>query len=68
MFLFYNRSRPVVLSIGLQQLKQDMRYRVKNLSLNRPKSVLFDEPLVFNFDNHESTAQGINSDFFSKTR
>jgi hypothetical protein len=34
-----------------------MRYRVKKLNLSRPKSLVFDEPLVFNFDNNESTPE-----------
>lgn len=43
----------MVLSIGLQQLKQDMRYRVKVLGLNKPKSStsMSDEPLIFDADN-----------------
>ena len=56
MFLYLKRSRPVVLSIGMQQLKQDMRYRVKvqNLSKSpgRPGGLAgtSDEPLVFDSD------------------
>jgi hypothetical protein len=48
-----------VLSIGLQQLKQDMRYRVKLANVNKPKSgsltsTAFDEPLAFGDDEQEA--------------
>lgn len=49
----YDKQRPIVLSIGIQQLKQDMRYRVKVANLNRVKSAaagasMYEEPLVYN--------------------
>lgn len=33
-----DKHRPIVLSIGMQQLKQDMRYRVKVINMNKTKS------------------------------
>lgn len=35
---FINNQRPIILSVGKQQLKQDMRYRVKVVNLNNQHS------------------------------
>lgn len=60
-----DRQRPVVLSIGLQQLKQDMRYRVKIVNLNRMRAQSnsqSSEPLVYNDENEIKISKFDESD------
>lgn len=70
--MFILRSRPVVLSIGMQQMKQDMRYRVKVHTLSKSRngaglgsgshSGSPDDPLVFESDHHHHHHHHDNND------
>lgn len=42
-----DKQRPIVLSIGSQQLKQDMRYRVKQIHMNNEAAHVNREPLEY---------------------
>jgi hypothetical protein len=65
----YEKKRPVVLSIGLQQLKQDMRYRVKVATLNRVRvnsNNMYEEPLAFSDAEHDEESTSEHSDLFKR--
>jgi hypothetical protein len=62
------RQRPTVLSVGLQQLKQDMRYRVKVVNSNNMKKSSLLASTASSFNSNSETNNLINQSIESLTQ